>query len=212
MTRLDRSAPGEAEAQERAWAVTRAAFLAREPVPRRRRRGLVSAAVVAIAAPARFDLPPPGRLLVVSAEGGGLWLVREDGSKRRLGDYDDGSWSPRGLFVVATRRNELRALEPDGEVRWGAGRRSEVRLLATPTAKPVTLFPAAGALGGLTWSPDGRWLLVQWPDADQWVFIRPGPPRRLRAVAGMAAQFPRPDGRPPLLLAADRWCCVERTG
>ena len=34
------------------------------------------------------------------------------------------------------------------------------------------LFSTAGELRGLTWSPDGRWLLVGLPEADQWVFVR----------------------------------------
>ena len=33
------------------------------------------------------------------------------------------------------------------------------------------LFSARGKLTGPTWSPDGRWLLVGWPEADQWLFI-----------------------------------------
>jgi dipeptidyl aminopeptidase/acylaminoacyl peptidase len=67
--------------------------------------------------PALVRLPAPGRLLVESARG--PWVVRQDGSKRRLGDYDDPSWSsPRGLFVVATAGRRVVALEPDGDIRW----------------------------------------------------------------------------------------------
>ena len=71
--------------------------------------------------PALFSLPSRGRLLVVSRSG--PWIVQPDGSRRLLGRYREASWSPHGLFVVATRRNELAALDPRGRVRWTLGRR-----------------------------------------------------------------------------------------
>jgi hypothetical protein len=63
------------------------------------------------------------------------------------------------------------------------------------------LFSFAGELRGLTWSPDGRWLLVGSPDADQWVFIR-ADGRKIVAVSNVSSQFhsrsfPRVEG----------WCC-----
>ena len=103
-------APGEQEAQERAWAVVRRAYEEREPVawPRRHVRPLAAAALVAVVAaaalsppgrsvvhslrkavgveqaePALFSLPTHGDLLVTSRKG--LWLVHRDGSKRLLG-------------------------------------------------------------------------------------------------------------------------------
>jgi hypothetical protein len=139
--------PGEHEARIRAWEVVRAAYDEREPVQRRQpfvRPLLVAAtaaAVVAAAfsAPGRaviesvgealgvsgaekalFSLPDTGRLLLVSD--GGAWTVARDGSKRRLGGYDDASWSPFGRFVVVVRGDELAALEPDGDVRWKLSR------------------------------------------------------------------------------------------
>ena len=72
------------------------------------------------AAPALFTLPGGGRLLVGSDAG--VWVVDQDGSKRLLAGYREASWSPFGRFVVATKRNELAALEPDGDVRWTIAR------------------------------------------------------------------------------------------
>ena len=137
--------PDELEAQRRTWAVVREAYEAREPAPARvrRLRLLVAFAIVAAivaaalsppgrsvggwirdrvageenAEPALFGLPAAGRLLVVSEQG--PWVVRPNGSKRLLGDYDGASFSPKGLFVVATRSRRVLALEPtDGDVRW----------------------------------------------------------------------------------------------
>lgn len=143
--------PGELDAERRTWAVVRAAFEAREPVARSWRprwaaaaAALAVAGVIALAAtpagPAVVDavrdvfgsedastglrtLPASGRLLVTSAEG--VWVVRQDGSKRRLGDYSEGSWSPAGKFVVVSDRRHVVAVEPDtGDVRWSLTRRA----------------------------------------------------------------------------------------
>jgi hypothetical protein len=356
-------APREREAQERTWAVVRAAFEAREPVPHRRsplRAALAVAVLAAVAlaalsppgravidsvreaigveqsAPALFSLPAAGNLLVASAEGG-AWVAHADGSKRRLGDYREAAWSPFGRFVAAARANELAALEPGGTARWKlarpdvrfprwAGTRTDTRiaylsgrdlrvvagdgtgdrLLAADVdrvapawrpgggfvityarggsvvavdvrrgvrmwtravagvrslewtarggllvvrgtrslrvldadgrtrfdllgreAAPVTaaapspdgrslafvqaaggqsrlwlvpslapdasaarrVFAGRGTFSGLAWSPDGRWLLVAWRDADQWLFFRSAGVRALRAVSGIADQF-----------------------
>jgi hypothetical protein len=68
------------------------------------------------AEPALTSLPASGSLLVDSAQG--QWVVRSDGSKRLLGDYEQASWSPNGLYVIATRGRQLTALTPSGGVRW----------------------------------------------------------------------------------------------
>jgi hypothetical protein len=72
-----------------------------------------------------------------------------------------------------------------------------------PRAAPRRLFVGAGPFAGLAWSPDGRWLLLDWPAADQWVFLR-ADGRSIRAVANVSEQFrsrtsPRIQG----------WCCAS---
>jgi hypothetical protein len=141
-------APGEREAGERSWQVVREAFDERIPAPRGRdwrpfALAAVAAAVIAAALsppgqavfgsirdavrgeenakPALFSLPVPRtRLLVNSAQG--AWVVQSDGSKRLLSGYRDASWSPHGRFLAAVHGHELRAIEPDGGVRWSIGR------------------------------------------------------------------------------------------
>jgi hypothetical protein len=309
--------PGEHEARERAWSVVRSAFAERRPVERRRqllRPVLVGAVVIAVVAaalspPGRavvdgireavgvehaqkalFSLPTGGRLLVASDAG--IWVVQHDGSKRLLGSYREASWSPFGRFVVAARKNELAALEPDGAVRWtlarpgvhsprwtgsktdtriayvdrtglrvvsgdGTGdrllvpgyggpfawhpgrgfvlaysdrmgritlydvvagrvvRRSRVgRIVPRPPASvrqrgsagevlvgKRVVFRAEGNLSALTGSPDERWLLVGWPAADQWVFVRTDG-RGIRAVANVSEQF-----RSQSFPRVEGWCC-----
>jgi WD40 repeat protein len=368
--------PDEHEARVRSWDVVRTAFEEREPArPARPWKPLVvlvaAAAVLAAvvsppgrsvvdslreaigvesAEPALFSLPAPGRLLV-SGESS-AWVVRPDGSRRLLGDYAGASWSPFGNFVVATRENELAALEPDGDVRWRLARRDvslvrwggtltdtriaylsgatlrvvagngerdrelarnvravapawrpgEAHVLAWVAGRQVVVadadrgrvltrfqapertvrlewsrdgqrllvqarrslrvhaadgsvrldllgrgaapiahaafgpggtslafvqtaggqsnvwviprlapdasaarrvFSGAGIFDGLAWSPNGRWLLVAWHDADQWVFVRDGRTPRIAAVSNVSAQF---DGSFPRI---EGWCCAR---
>ena len=64
-----------------------------------------------------FALPAAGRLLVSGADG--LFVVSRNGHRTALGDYRDAAWSPRGLFVAATKAHTLTALDPvNGHVRW----------------------------------------------------------------------------------------------
>lgn len=148
-TLLSIPVPGELEAQRRVWPVVQAAFAEREPVawPRRHARPILAfAAVLALigaaltppgravvrevreaigvkkAAPALFSLPADGRLLAVTDDG--AWVVHRDGARRLLGPYREASWSPSGRYVVATARNQLVALEPDGDRRWSLARRT----------------------------------------------------------------------------------------
>lgn len=367
------------DAEQRAWTVVKRAYEERTPVRGARGPGrrvvlvlvVVAGAVVAAvlsppgravfhrvreavgiqqAAPALFSLPAHGRLLVVSAEHGGVWLVHDNGLKRRLGSYDDAQWSPHGRFVVATRGDELLALDVDHGVRWSLARpgavwprwegtrvdtriayltRTGLRVVAgdgtgdhlldrhagdvpaawspgrlhtlayfsggsivlreadtgrvlwrtpvraTPSAlewssdgrylavaserrvivldvaghvhrtvsslgselinvafRPGThllavsvrlprrsevrlvdidrpgrarlLFAGPGVFGDIAWSPDGGWLLVAWPTADQWLFLHDS---HVHAVANIEEQFPRADHQGPLLELAGRWCC-----
>ncbi|HEX2287784.1 MAG TPA: hypothetical protein VHH31_03430, partial [Gaiellaceae bacterium] len=72
------------------------------------------------ARPALFSLPAAGRVLVSAPSG--AWVVSANGSRRRLGDYDEATWSPQGLFVGASKRHQLAAVTPKGEGRWTLSR------------------------------------------------------------------------------------------
>ena len=60
-----------------------------------------------------------------------------------------------------------------------------VRLGAAP-GRPVPMFTGSGTLRELAWSPNGRRLLVGWPEANQWLLVGEGRPR---AFAGMSRQL-----------------------
>ena len=141
------STPGDEQAEARAWEIVHAAYAQREPRRRPRQRVrlvLACGAVAALAAaafsqpgravvnavrrsigiehaqPALFRLPTGGRVLVAGESG--AWVVAADGSKRRLGDYAQASWSPHGLYVVAASTDELAAVTPGGTVHWTLSR------------------------------------------------------------------------------------------
>jgi hypothetical protein len=356
--------PEEREAEERAWDVVRAAYEERTPgvrPPSRRRLVLALAAGVAVVAiglspagakvrdlvrdvvgeedakPTLTSLPAGGEILV---ESDGVWIVRDDGSQRRLGDYDEATWSPRGLFVAVTDGRYLIAVEPSGEVRWkvptpaevhdprwsgpgldtriayrsgndlwvvagdGTGKRLIARnvapvapswrplfpeaklegapeetggihlltyvdaqkrthtidvdtlqtvattrkdferLSAPPSGAPAgrafspdarsfaivrrvgrrdelvlthpdepgeqVLFSALGNLTGPTWSPDSRWILVGWREADQWLFIRPGRPPRVVPIDTITSDFDSGDTTAAEFPKVSGWVLPER--
>lgn len=65
------------------------------------------------------------------------------------------------------------------------------------------VFSGAGSFGGLAWSPDARWLLIDWRDADQWVFVRSASVRRI-AVRNIGNTF---DSGPEHYATIAGWCC-----
>jgi hypothetical protein len=123
---------------------------------------------------------------------GQLRVVGGDGKGDRLLDAQSAErapvWLPGGghRLAYATRDGSVRVVDVDtGAV---VERDAPARLLEPPAA---------------TASPDGRWTVVGWADADQLVFMRLGRPRQIRAVSDVSAQFrsrsfPRIEG----------WCCA----
>ena len=122
--------PDESGAEERARALLDEAWGDRQPTPRRRPfRAVLAVAAIGLvglfalapagadvrdwiddtigsedAAPSLTSLPAPGRLLVDSQQG--PWVVNEDGSQRRLGDYEQSAWSPNGLMSWQLRETD----------------------------------------------------------------------------------------------------------
>jgi Tol biopolymer transport system component len=369
--------PDEHESRERSWTVISAAFTEREPHARRRSWKPVVAIAVALVVVAGLLSPPgmavldelrqavaiesestavvtlpSGGRVLVAAEGG-TWIVKPDGSRRRLGAYTSATWSPRGLFVAVSSGAGLTALDPQGNVRWSlprtrvvwptwapsgfriayladgrlrvvagdgtgdrvlaanvgpnapawepaidthvlaysdrAGRihvvdtdsrrrrwrsapgdlniqlewssdgtrllalgarnlrifqgngellrtiptggapasvafrrkghsfafahridgaRSEVVLVpAERTGGLRSMFRGAGAFGEIAWSPDGKWLLVPWPSADQWVFVRSGKPPKIITESEITRYF-SPDDPGAVFPTLSGWCCA----
>jgi hypothetical protein len=65
------------------------------------------------------------------------------------------------------------------------------------------VFSGAGLFGGIAWSPDSRWLLIDWRSADQWLFLRSAPVRRIH-VQNVGNTF---DSGPEHYATLGGWCC-----
>jgi WD40-like Beta Propeller Repeat len=115
-----------------------------------------------------------------------------------------------GSALDAAGRRLAMAVEETGR------RASEVlvyRLDGRGRSAPDRLYAGPGSIEGLTWSIDGRVLVVGLPEADQWLLVRPRAREQLREVSGIrskfaggsraaarvTAPFPRPAG----------WCYAE---
>jgi WD40 repeat protein len=88
----------------------------------------------------------------------------------------------------------------------GARARAEVIVYDLRSGSAHVLFRTPGRLGELAWSPDGRRLLISWPQADQWLFVPAGPRSRVKAVAGIGAAF-APGGGASRFPSVEGWCC-----
>jgi hypothetical protein len=81
--------------------------------------------------------------------------------------------------------------------------RSELKLVDVDHPGRARLrFAGPGTFADVVWSPDGTTLLVDWPTANQWVFLRGS---KVHAVGNIREEFPRGDDVRPRLLVAGRW-------
>ena len=144
--------------------------------------------------PSQLAWSPDGRRLL-AVEPGRLRLFDSHGRMRKE------------LDLPPAVRAQSAAFSPDGRrialVR-SLGGRSDVRVLtvAGHSWHERAGAPVTGAFSGVQWSPDGRWLLVPWRDADQWLFVRG---RQVVAVSNIARAF-APSG-PAAFPALGGWCC-----
>lgn len=127
------------------------------------------------------------RLLVV--DDGVVLVFASDGtlltrSNRESGRVIDAAFRPRSHQVLVAR--------------FRGGGQSTVSELESGR----TVFSGTGVFDEITPSPDGRWLLVEWRTADQWVFVRLQGHRVIRAVSGIAEQF---RGK----AVVEGWCCAR---
>ena len=139
-----------------------------------------------------------GRLRIVAGDGTGdhavarAALVEPAWLPGRVVLYSNG----RRTVAYDTRSNRQAtavAASRGARIRSHAGQ-SEV------VARGRVVFRGTGVFDQVLPSPDGRWLVVGWPTANQWVFIRLKP-RRIVGVARITQQFGR-DAR----IAG--WCCA----
>jgi hypothetical protein len=136
------------------------------------------------------------RLLVLERRGALLY----DATGRRIAARPiaaagGAAWSPRAAQLAVVRVN-------------AAARTSELVLLdAARGLRARSLFSGPGRFGTPAWSPDGRSVLLPWPDAGQWLFLRPARSGRPVAIANIARQF-APGAARPRFPGEVSWCCA----
>ena len=137
-----------------------------------------------------------------------LRVVGGDGKRDRVLDAGAAasapSWRPGAGHVLAYARRDgtVRVVDTDtGQVL--AREKSDDRLREDDQATLRRLL-GEGGFDEPVRSPDGRWLAVGWPEADQLVFIRTVGGRQIRAVSNLSAQF-----RSKSFPTIGGWCCVR---
>ena len=104
--------------------------------------------------------------------------------------------------IYARRDGSIRVVDVDTGARLERKVPDDV-----PRAKPTCDLHAtcsgAGDFAEPVRSPDGRWLAVGWPEADQLVFVRVAGGRQIRAVSNVSSQF-RSQSFPTI----SGWCCA----
>ncbi|MBA2383582.1 MAG: hypothetical protein H0V68_02825 [Actinobacteria bacterium] len=126
------------------------------------------------------------RLLLLSPTSATLFDDSGQTKLRRAGRFSGGALSPRAqqLALVSVR-----------------GGTSVVELISR-NGRSRELFSGRGRFQGPVWSPDGRWVAIGWPEADQLVFLRTGGRAQIRAIADVSRQF-----RSRAFPAIRGWCC-----
>ena len=107
-----------------------------------------------------------------------------------------------GGFQTGAARVVAASVSPDGKrIAYveTLGARSTLWLTGVLGGPTGRIFGGAGSFTNVVWSPDGRWLLLDWPSPDQWLFIRT-PVKKLIAVSNIRANF----GANTALAG---WCC-----
>ena len=145
----------------------------------------------------RLEWSSDGALLLVL---GDRWLRVLDAQGRRRFALLDPSAAPFVTAAFTPGRHGLAFVQR-------AGARSDlwvVPAIGPDRSASRRVFSGQGAFTDLAWSPDGRWLLLAWREADQWLFVRSAGVRRVQAVSEIARQF-----RARSFPEVGGWCCAS---
>jgi WD40 repeat protein len=118
--------------------------------------------------------------------------------------------APRSTTITLPRRDSVTdaALSPDGRTLALVLNHAQVVVAGTGSSRsPMRHLPAGQGVDALSWSPDGRWLVVSWPAANQWMFLRVAGAPRVAAVSRITQQFSA-HGTGGVFPRLEGWCCT----
>jgi hypothetical protein len=148
------------------------------------------------------------RELAWSADGSRLLVV----TRTRARIYDSAGQAAASISIAPTAPALDGSLSPDGRrlalVRGGTAPDVAVADLSSPQSALRSVLSGDGVRQA-SWSPDGHWLLVSWPAANQWVFLRVTGAPRITAVSRIAQQF-TPTSPARGFPRVDGWCCTAQ--
>jgi hypothetical protein len=143
-----------------------------------------------------FPAEQHGRVLELGWAASGERLVSRSAQALMADDVVAGGEAGAFAYVAAGRAElENAAIAPSGDEVAVVERKSGVSTIRRfaldrgERSPDGPIFAGPGALAGLIWSPDGRWLATGWRDADQWLFIRSDRPHRLVAFDDVSSEF-----------------------
>jgi WD40-like Beta Propeller Repeat len=135
--------------------------------------------------PSELDWSADGSLLV-AVSGRSLRVFAGDGSLLGTRRLPSGIVARAGAFAPTGQRFAIAGTSSKG----GRSRGAVVVLRpGSPGSKAQPLFPGPGRFTGLSWSPNGQWLLVAWPSADEWLFLNQARPGQIKTAGDISAQF-----------------------
>jgi hypothetical protein len=143
------------------------------------------------------------RELLWAADGSRLVVV----SAHAVRTYPGSGGRPTILHLRGEPAGDA-ALSPDGTrvaLVLGGDRVAIVR--AGSASSTVRQLLAGAGLREVSFSPNGKWVLISWPAADQWVFVRALGPPRVAAVGRIAQQFAA-GGAARSFPRLEGWCCT----
>jgi hypothetical protein len=159
-----------------------------------------------------------GKAVVYDVDTGRVLLRMPPGLPQKLTWSDDGKlllvFRPFGLRVYDMQGRVVLQDDPsdathDADAVFAPGTHRLVIIRVHGLASDVftgrdgrLLFRGSGVFRELAFTPGGRWLLVTWPTANQWVFVRTKP-RQIVGASRISAQF----GGFPTTVS---WCCGTR--